>query len=284
MATVPVIDVAGLVAGHDDPAVGAALDRACRDMGFFYVSGHGVDDALQQRLDDAARAFFALPEATKGEISMASGGRAWRGWVPLGGELTAGRPDSKEGLYLGAELSTDDPRVATGTPLHGPNLFPAAVPELRAAVLEYLEALTALGQAVLRGMAVGLGLPAGWFHQHLTADPLVLFRILTNRAPYARNTSSARSAKVARMPARSTLCPRRNAASSASPPGSQTPIASSGRPGATPAGSSRPWTGPRETRSAARARALWLRHGSAEDASPNTSNRRVGPTHSFSPL
>jgi isopenicillin N synthase-like dioxygenase len=177
MATVPVIDVAGLVAGHDDPAVGAALDRACRDMGFFYVSGHGVDDALQQRLDDAARAFFALPEATKGEISMASGGRAWRGWFPLGGELTAGRPDSKEGLYLGAELSTDDPRVATGTPLHGPNLFPAAVPELRAAVLEYLEALTALGQAVLRGMAVGLGLPAGWFHQHLTADPLVLFRI-----------------------------------------------------------------------------------------------------------
>jgi isopenicillin N synthase-like dioxygenase len=34
-----------------------------------------------------------------------------------------------------------------------------------------------LGHRLLRGMAVGLGLEPGWFHQHLTADPLILFRI-----------------------------------------------------------------------------------------------------------
>jgi polar amino acid transport system ATP-binding protein len=56
---------------------------------------------------------------------MPLGGRAWRGWFPLGGELTSGRPDWKEGLYLGTELGDDHPRVAAGVPMHGRNLIPA---------------------------------------------------------------------------------------------------------------------------------------------------------------
>ena len=62
---------------------------------------------------------------------MAHAGRAWRGWFPLGGELTSGVPDQKEGLYFGAELDDDHPRVSRRTPLHGRNLFPAQPPELR---------------------------------------------------------------------------------------------------------------------------------------------------------
>ena len=56
---------------------------------------------------------------------MALGGRAWRGYFRVGDELTSGKPDQKEGLYFGAELPADHPRVRAGTPLHGPNLFPA---------------------------------------------------------------------------------------------------------------------------------------------------------------
>ena len=40
---------------------------------------------------------------------MERGGRAWRGYFPVGGELTSGLPDQKEGLYLGAELPADHP-------------------------------------------------------------------------------------------------------------------------------------------------------------------------------
>src|SRR5690606_24941718 len=47
----------------------------------------------------------------------------------------------------------------------------------RDAVLEYLDRLTALGQAVLGGMALGLGLERSWFARHLTTDPVILFRI-----------------------------------------------------------------------------------------------------------
>jgi isopenicillin N synthase-like dioxygenase len=175
--SLPVIDVGPLVAGRDDRAVARALDAACREVGFFYAVGTGVDPASLARLARAARALFALPEAAKDAIAMRHAGRAWRGWFPLGGELTSGVPDGKEGAYFGAELGPDDPRVRAGTPLHGANLFPAELPELRDAVLEHLAAMTGLGQAILRGLALGLGLPSGWFADHLTADPLVLFRI-----------------------------------------------------------------------------------------------------------
>lgn len=177
MSTVPVIDISPLRTGGDGGAVASALDTACRDTGFFYIVGHGVDTGLMALIDSSARTFFALPEATKAEIAMSAGGRAWRGWFPLGGEVTNGIPDGKEGLYFGAELGDDDPRVAGGTPLHGRNLFPAAVPELRPAVLAWIDALTALGQALMGGIAVGLGLPRDWFRKNLTSDPTVLFRI-----------------------------------------------------------------------------------------------------------
>ncbi|MGI8757624.1 MAG: isopenicillin N synthase family dioxygenase [Acidimicrobiales bacterium] len=180
MDEVPVIDIAPLATDRDDPGidhVAWAIDRACRDLGFFVVSGHGVSISLLDDLDRAARTFFARSETEKADIAMARGGRAWRGWFPEGGELTSGRPDHKEGIYFGTELEADDPLVVAGTPLHGPNLFPAGVPELRPAVHAWMAAMTTLGHRLARGLAVGLGLDADWFHRHLTADPTVLFRI-----------------------------------------------------------------------------------------------------------
>lgn len=55
---------------------------------------------------------------------MELAGSAWRGWFPVGGELTSGKPDNKEGLYCGQELADDHPKVLAKTPLHGKNLFP----------------------------------------------------------------------------------------------------------------------------------------------------------------
>ena len=55
--------------------------------------------------------------------------------------------------------------------------FPSSPPELRAAVLDYLDALTTVGHIVLSGIALGLGLEGSWFRHHLTADPLVLLRV-----------------------------------------------------------------------------------------------------------
>jgi isopenicillin N synthase-like dioxygenase len=179
MTAFPVVDIGRLTGRSGPPAdrVARDIEAACRASGFFYVSGHGVPDELIARLDRASRAFFDLPEEEKLEIAMANGGRAWRGFFPVGAELTSGRPDLKEGIYFGTELPADDPRVRAGLPLHGANLFPRQVPELRPAVLEYLDAVTGAAQAVLAGVAMSLGLDADYFATGYTADPTVLFRI-----------------------------------------------------------------------------------------------------------
>ncbi|MCU1389899.1 MAG: 2OG-Fe(II) oxygenase family oxidoreductase [Ilumatobacteraceae bacterium] len=175
--SVPVIDISGIARAGGRDEVASAIDRACRDTGFFCVVGHGIDPTLLPRMDAAAREFFALPEAVKARIAMSVGGSAWRGWFPLGGEVTNGVPDRKEGLYFGEELGPDDARVAARLPLHGANLFPAEVPALGPAVLEWMAALMLLGHALMSAIAVGLGLDPEWFRRHLTADPTVLFRI-----------------------------------------------------------------------------------------------------------
>jgi isopenicillin N synthase-like dioxygenase len=176
----PVIDMAPLRA-TDDPAAcrrtAEAIDRACRASGFFYVRGHGIREASLQRLETASRRFFALPEKEKAEIAMAHGGAAWRGWFPLGGELTSGRPDRKEGLYFGSELGPDDARVRAGWPLHGANLWPRQIEELRPAVLDYMRQAVRAAAALMTGIALALDLDADYFERHYTADPTVLFRI-----------------------------------------------------------------------------------------------------------
>jgi isopenicillin N synthase-like dioxygenase len=173
----PVVDVAPLRDGRAADAVAAEIDRACRATGFFYVTGHGVPAELPARVEELGRVFFAQPDAQKAEIAMARGGRAWRGWFPLGGELTSGVPDRKEGVYFGEELGPEDRRVRAGWPLHGANLFPDHPVGMRAAVLDLVAAFTELGHTLLRGIALALDLDDAWFDRHLTAMPTVLFRI-----------------------------------------------------------------------------------------------------------
>jgi isopenicillin N synthase-like dioxygenase len=174
---VPVIDVAPLVKHANERAQTAEqIGAACRESGFFYVVGHGVDEELCWRLEALSREFFSKGEPEKMQIAMSRGGRAWRGYFPVGRELTSGKPDRKEGLYFGAELPADHPAVRAGTPLHGANLFPA-IPGFRETVLRYLDSLTQLGHAVMSGISVGLGLDEQYFRRRYFSDPLILFRV-----------------------------------------------------------------------------------------------------------
>ena len=177
MKTLPIIDPSD----HD---ADARIDAACRSVGFFAVP---LDQPLRARRDELialAAEFFALPEHEKSIVSMAEGGTAWRGWFPLGGELTSGVPDGKEGYYFGAELPPD-PR-----PMHGPNLWPARPAGLQVAVTDWMAAMEALGQELLSLMAAGLGLPITFFRDGLTAEPTPLFRIFRYPPQPAGDTSS----------------------------------------------------------------------------------------------
>jgi isopenicillin N synthase-like dioxygenase len=181
---IPIIDVSELVAGAPGRrTVAKRLGEACRESGFFYAVGHGVDEGLQTRLAELSRRFFAQEPDAKLRIRMALGGRAWRGYFRVGDELTSGKPDQKEGLYFGTELAADHPLVRAGTPLHGPNLFPAEPAGFREAVLDYLAALTRLGHRLMAGLALSLDLEESYFADRCTGEPLTLFRIFNYPPP-----------------------------------------------------------------------------------------------------
>jgi isopenicillin N synthase-like dioxygenase len=175
---IPTISVAALRTGDSGNAVARAIGEACRSYGFFAIVDHGIPSTLSDDLLRASRAFFALPDARKLAIAMARGGRAWRGFFPVGGELTSGTPDVKEGLYFGSELSAADPRVVAGLPLHGPNLYPDDdVPELRPAVQAWMAATSELAQLVMTAIACSLDLAPDTFARTWMQDPTLLFRI-----------------------------------------------------------------------------------------------------------
>ncbi|MBD2249964.1 isopenicillin N synthase family dioxygenase [Nostoc parmelioides] len=185
---VPIIDISGLIAQTNNSAdvVADQIRQACQNYGFFYIVGHGVDAQLQQQLENLSQEFFAQDEETKLKIRMAVGGRAWRGYFPVGNELTSGRPDLKEGIYFGAELEENHPLVKAGTPMHGHNLFPSNIPQFRETVIEYMESMTQLGHILMAGIALSLGLEKSYFAERYTKDPLILFRIFN----YPPNLSS----------------------------------------------------------------------------------------------
>jgi isopenicillin N synthase-like dioxygenase len=164
MTTLPIIDL-----NARDAAV--QLHQACRDVGFFALVLTNDLDARRQELIALATGFFALPEDVKEQVSMDGGGPAWRGWFPLGGELTSGIPDLKEGYYFGEELAPD-PRA-----MHGANLWPDRPAGLAQAVSNWMDEMQSLGQQVLSFMAEGLGLLPDLFATTLTGRPTPLFRI-----------------------------------------------------------------------------------------------------------
>lgn len=188
----PIIDISALVSGIGNRhQVATEIGQACREYGFFYIVGHGVDEALQQRLEKLSRQFFAQDLQTKLQIRMALGGRAWRGYFPVGGELTSGKPDLKEGIYFGAELGEEHPLVKADTPMHGSNLFPSNIGLFGKTVIEYMAAMTQLGHTLMAAISLSLGLEESYFADRYTSDPLILFRIFN----YPPNPSPSDSEK-----------------------------------------------------------------------------------------
>ena len=172
---IPIIDISLL--DRNPKEIAQNINVVCREHGFFYIANHGISAELQAQLKNLSQAFFNLPLSEKMKIDMSKGGKAWRGFFPVNGELTSGQPDLKEGIYFGQELSPEHPLVVSQTPMHGANLFLEQPLYFKETVLDYIEKVTQLGQRILEGIALSLGLKSDYFHQNYTKDPLILFRI-----------------------------------------------------------------------------------------------------------
>ena len=136
---VPVVDIS-----NPSATSLADLDRACRDHGFFLLTGHGIDEVIA-RTFEAGRRFFDAPSEVKGAIR-----RDERN--PLGyndRELTKRRRDRKEVFDL-------------VDPVQGRASHYNRWPELdgfRDAVVEHYDACSDLAERVTDLVLAALGLP-----------------------------------------------------------------------------------------------------------------------------
>ncbi len=169
--SLPIVDVSALVSGDAaglDETV-ESLRRAASEVGFAYVTGHGVSAARVAELERVAREFFALPAAAKLEYYIGRSSNH-RGYVPPGEEVFYGQTkDTKEAFDLSRDLPEGDYGAAGR--LLGPNVWPREVPGFRTAVAAYYEDVFALGRALLRGFALALGLPGAFFDRYLERPP-----------------------------------------------------------------------------------------------------------------
>ena len=185
LAEIPVIDLGAVLEGPDDVRRQrvTAIDIACREVGFFAVTGHRIDRGLVANAHDAARSFFDLPEPERLTAAKPDPSYPY-GYVPLAEEALSrsigggGAPDLKETYNVGPvgepprprHLMTDlDERAAWA-----PTIWPSAMPELRPVLEAYHRALAGLASRLMTTFALALGLNDHWFEPFISAHTSAL--------------------------------------------------------------------------------------------------------------
>lgn len=152
------------------------MRAATHSVGFFYLTGHGVEPGLVAKLRDVARQFFALPEEQKRAVSMI-GSPHFRGYNAVGGELTNGRVDRREQIDVGPERSAV-PGATGPLRLEGPNQWPAELPALKTVVLAYRARMVEVGLTLIRRCAESLGADLAAVDHAFAIAPEALLKLI----------------------------------------------------------------------------------------------------------
>lgn len=180
---VPIVDIRPYVTGGsaaDRRRVAQQIDRACCDIGFVQVSGHGVEARVIDGLTKAMDRFFDLPTDQKRRYRVQG---ANRGYSPprsealslsLGVEPYGGKRDFFEAFNVGIEARAfPDLDLPEGD--YSPNVWPA-VDGFEAAVTGYVHEASRVASTLTEIFGDALGLPARFF-EHLTDHSLDVLRM-----------------------------------------------------------------------------------------------------------
>jgi isopenicillin N synthase-like dioxygenase len=173
---IPIVDFGAALRGEPDAKAAAAraLRNACENVGFFYIRNHGIPDADIERTFDIGRRFFALPLENKLSIHKNLSPQH-AGFTPLLAENTDASNDGDlhESFDMVSPLARFPSSKATGADV---NLWPEALPELKASLDRYFGQVLELGKRLFEMVALSLGLPEDFFRPHLT-HPMGMLRI-----------------------------------------------------------------------------------------------------------
>ena len=177
MTTLQTFRVPDRVSGTgSDVRLAHDMVRAWQRDGIFQVATDADQDRVTADAIEASRRFFRQPMEVK---SRHVSDLTYSGYIASGEEVTAGEADYSEIFTVCKDVAADDPRVAQRWPCHGPVLWPDA--EYRARMLALTGQFGALGDKLLRLLALGLGLADidaltalardGWHHMRVLRFP-----------------------------------------------------------------------------------------------------------------
>ena len=157
---IPVVDISDLRTGVNGKAVARQLHRASQTLGFIYIKGHGIPDALIEQARSTAYDFFRADPQQKSAVKVSA---KHRGWLGRGGAKMQddAKADLKESFIWGYEAP--DGVMPDDHGLRGTNLWPEFLPEMRAHSMAYFEEAHQVAHHLMRGFALGLDLPEDFF-------------------------------------------------------------------------------------------------------------------------
>ncbi len=173
METISVIDISSWSSGDamERDRIAKAFGRSCEEWGFLLVAGHGLDPDLAERVRRVTNEFFDLPVEEKAKIS-AVGRPGGRGYYRVASKShartrieTDAPGDLRETFFSGMEAVDGDAYTAAADAQRhfAPNVWPAALPEMRVAWEAYMHACNGIAVELLRIGARALDLPEAYF-------------------------------------------------------------------------------------------------------------------------
>ena len=185
---IPVIDISPLVGPQDNPKslrkTAKEIENACKNIGFFYVKNHQIPQNHLDAVILVMQEFFNLPEEEKMKIHIGNSD-VFRGYTPLGKELTNAKYDWHECVDFGLDLEPNHPEVIAGNQLLGPNQWPENQPNFRKALESHWDLMILLGRRITEGLAMSLGFDKKKFARFMNKSHS--FMRISNYPPYGKD-------------------------------------------------------------------------------------------------
>jgi len=185
---IPVIDISPLVGPQDNPKslrkTAKEIENACKNIGFFYVKNHQIPQNHLDAVILVMQEFFNLPEEEKMKIHIGNSD-VFRGYTPLGKELTNAKYDWHECVDFGLDLEPNHPEVIAGNQLLGPNQWPENQPNFRKALERHWDLMILLGRRITEGLAMSLGFDKKKFARFMNKSHS--FMRISNYPPYGKD-------------------------------------------------------------------------------------------------
>jgi isopenicillin N synthase-like dioxygenase len=187
----PVIDLAPFVEGRgleERRAVAAALREACIDIGFFYLTGHGIPEREFDDIIALGHRFFELPLAEKMRLHS-NNSPSRLGYRGFGGPNPDANPDKipdiKERFHMSREVLAGEPEE--GRRNAGQSQWPAdaLIPGFAEMMRAHIDGRCEVARHLARAFALSLELPESYFdgmYRYLSGNLVLNYYPAVDRA------------------------------------------------------------------------------------------------------